>query len=46
VLYMLDARGLHPVMDGVTTANGLAWSPDGRTAYWADTAAHRARLRL
>lgn len=23
-----------------TSANGLAWSPDGRTAYWADTAQH------
>lgn len=43
VLYMLDGRGLHPMMDGVTTANGLAWSPDGRTAYWADTAAHSVR---
>lgn len=42
-LYMLDAQGLHPRMDGVTTANGLAWSPDGRTAYWADTAAHQVR---
>jgi sugar lactone lactonase YvrE len=43
VLYRLDATGLQAVMDGVTTANGLAWSPDGRTAYWADTAAHRVR---
>jgi sugar lactone lactonase YvrE len=43
VLYMLDGRGLHPMADGVTTANGLAWSPDGRTAYWADTAAHQIR---
>ena len=42
-LYMLDAQGLHPMMGGVTTANGLAWSPDGRTAYWADTAAHQVR---
>ena len=25
---------------GVTVANGLAWSPDGRTMYWTDTAAH------
>ncbi len=42
-LYMLNGQGLHPMMDGVTTANGLAWSPDGRTAYWADTAAHQVR---
>jgi sugar lactone lactonase YvrE len=41
VLYMLDGRGLHPMAGGVTTANGLAWSSDGRTAYWADTAAHK-----
>jgi len=47
VLYMLDGRGLHAmqggVKDGVVTANGLAWSPDGRIAYWADTAAHQVR---
>ena len=43
VLYMLDGQGLHAMMDGVVTANGLAWSPDGRTAYWADTAAHQVR---
>ena len=40
-LYMLDGQGLHRMVDGVTTANGLAWSPDGGTAYWADTAAHQ-----
>jgi len=43
VLYRLDGQGLHAMMDGVVTANGLAWSPDGRTAYWADTAAHQVR---
>ncbi len=51
VLYMLDGQGLHAMVggvkdgakDGVVTANGLAWSPDGRTAYWADTAAHQIR---
>ena len=42
-LYMLDVQALHRMMDGVTTANGLAWSPDGRTVYWADTAAHQVR---
>ena len=42
-LYRLGDQGLHKMMDGVTTANGLAWSPDGRTAYWADTAAHQVR---
>jgi sugar lactone lactonase YvrE len=25
---------------GITTSNGLAFSPDGRTLYWADTKAH------
>lgn len=25
---------------GMTTANGLAWSPDNRTLYWADTPSH------
>jgi sugar lactone lactonase YvrE len=51
VLYMLDGQGLHAMLGGVkdgakhgvVTANGLAWSPDGRTAYWADTAAHQVR---
>lgn len=43
VLYMLDSQGLHAMQDGVVTANGLAWSCDGRTAYWADTAAHEVR---
>ena len=42
-LYMLDGQGLHNMQGGVVTANGLAWSPDGRTAYWADTAAHQVR---
>ncbi len=42
-LYRLDSQGLHAMVDGVTTANGLAWSPEGRTVYWADTSAHQVR---
>jgi len=42
-LYMLGAQGLQRMASGVTTANGLAWSPDGRTLYWADTTAHQVR---
>ncbi|GAA4358096.1 SMP-30/gluconolactonase/LRE family protein [Variovorax defluvii] len=44
-LYCLDARGGTPRLErmaqGVTTANGLAFAPDARTLYWADTPAHR-----
>jgi sugar lactone lactonase YvrE len=51
-LYCIDARPGHagdvPQVDckispdsGLTTANGLAWSPDKRTLYWADTPSHR-----
>ena len=47
-LMCLDRRPGHPrshhsysqKVAGATIANGLAWSPDGRTLYWADTAAH------
>ncbi len=49
-LYCLDARpvgaaipGLQLRLEGVTTANGLAFAPDGRTMYWADTPSHRIR---
>jgi len=46
-LYMLDGQSLHTMVGGVNkgvvTANGLAWSPDGRVVYWADTAAHQVR---
>lgn len=42
-----DQREFHAdfrlMESGVTAANGLAWSPDGRTVYWADTLAHTIR---
>jgi sugar lactone lactonase YvrE len=41
-LYRLDPdRSVHVVLDGVTISNGLEWSPDGRLAYYNDTATHR-----
>jgi sugar lactone lactonase YvrE len=38
-LYRYDAQaGLsEPVVDGLCTQNGLAWSPDGRTMYLSDS---------
>jgi sugar lactone lactonase YvrE/DNA-binding IclR family transcriptional regulator len=37
-LYRLDAdRSLHRVVTDITIPNGLAWSPDGRTLYFADS---------
>ena len=39
-LWSLDATGaVREVAGGVGAANGLAFSPDGRTMYWADTRA-------
>ena len=39
-LYCLDAYfTLSRVLDGITISNGLAWSPDQRTLYHADTPA-------
>lgn len=47
-LYCIDARGpgaarVRRMLGGVATANGLAWSPDGRTLYWSDTPTHTIR---
>ncbi len=40
-LYRLDDDGaLAAVVAGMTISNGLAWSPDGRTMYHADTPTH------
>ena len=42
-LYRFAAGTLERVAGDITVSNGLAWSPDGRTLYWADTKAHRVQ---
>jgi sugar lactone lactonase YvrE len=39
-LYRYDAGKLDRMADRISVSNGLAWSPDARTMYWADTQAH------
>jgi sugar lactone lactonase YvrE len=43
-LFSIDCRHGAPVIErkagSALTANGLAWSPDARTLYWADTSSH------
>jgi sugar lactone lactonase YvrE len=37
-LYRLDQDGVaYPIVSGVSTSNGIDWSPDNRTAYYVDT---------
>ena len=37
-LYRLEPdRTVHEVLSGVTTSNGIAWSPDGAQLYYVDT---------
>ena len=37
-LHRLDAdHTFHRMLDGITVSNGIAWSPDNRTMYHADT---------
>ncbi|UNU44121.1 SMP-30/gluconolactonase/LRE family protein [Sphingopyxis sp. YF1] len=41
-LYRVDPDGaITPVIDGLMTSNGAAFSPDGRSFYHADTPTHR-----
>jgi sugar lactone lactonase YvrE len=41
-LYRLDPDGrVHTMLDGVTTSNGIDWSPDGRRMYYVDTRTRR-----
>ncbi|MBQ0946142.1 SMP-30/gluconolactonase/LRE family protein [Ideonella sp. 4Y16] len=42
-LYRWAHGRLQRMADGITTSNGLAWSPDGDTMYWTDTKAHCIR---
>jgi sugar lactone lactonase YvrE len=46
-LYALDARGGTPrlarMAGDAVNGNGLAWSPDAATLYWADTSRHLIR---
>ena len=44
-LYRYDGSGLSaPLVSGLVTQNGLAWSPDGRTMYLSDS--HPTRRRV
>jgi sugar lactone lactonase YvrE len=40
-LYRWAAGAMVRQVGGITVSNGLAFSPDGVTLYWSDTAAHR-----
>jgi sugar lactone lactonase YvrE len=41
-LYRLDGEGtVTEVLAGVTISNGIGWSPDGETVYYADTGTRR-----
>lgn len=40
-LYRRAAGGFTAMAGGIANSNGLAWSPDQRTMYWADTKGHQ-----
>ncbi len=39
-LYRFEDEALECMVSDASAGNGLAWSPDGRTMYWADTKVH------
>ena len=42
-LFSFDRGALQVKASNATIANGLAWSPDTKTIYWADTPTHTVR---
>ena len=42
-LFSLDGGALQVKVSHATIANGLAWSPNAKTIYWADTPTHTVR---
>ncbi len=42
-LYVLNGAALDTKVSNATIANGLAWSPDAKTMFWADTPTHTVR---
>jgi sugar lactone lactonase YvrE len=42
-LYSFNNGVLEAKVSNATIANGLAWSPDAKTMYWADTPTHTVR---
>jgi sugar lactone lactonase YvrE len=42
-LFSLNNGALEAKVSHATIANGLAWSPDAKTIYWADTPSHTVR---
>jgi sugar lactone lactonase YvrE len=40
-LYRLDDGALTTILDGLTIANGIGWSPDGSSVYYVDTPTRR-----
>jgi sugar lactone lactonase YvrE len=42
-LFTLNRGALDVKVSNATIANGLAWSPDAKTMYWADTPTHAVR---